>query len=286
MALSECILITGGASGIGRAWVCGFLEDGCTVVAADISKASLAQLEPHPRLHTFVCDVADAQQVKRMIEFAVSCMGRLDVLFNNAGMGYSTRVEDAKDNQFENHVAVHLFCCANGMRFAIPIMRKQGRGRIVNTISRDAESSRPRLSAYAAAKAGMWSLSRAAALEVADTDILVNMLFPGPTATGIFRRKIQIMALFQSFLIYKLRIKLTPVPGSLQPYRKMALLERCLHQWPTMENMKCSRVGVILCRRQSLDVAKNTNPSCDEHACLTMEVKSKVMIQPQDGLML
>jgi len=190
MALSECILITGGASGIGRAWVCGFLEDGCTVVAADISKASLAQLEPHPRLHTFVCDVADAQQVKRMIEFAVSCMGRLDVLFNNAGMGYSTRVEDAKDNQFENHVAVHLFGCANGMRFAIPIMRKQGRGRIVNTISRDAESSRPRLSAYAAAKAGMWSLSRAAALEVADTDILVNMLFPGPTATGIFRRKI------------------------------------------------------------------------------------------------
>ena len=76
----------------------------------------------------------------------------------------------------------------NAMRAAIPHMRKQRRGRIINTISRNAEMDIHRTSGYAAAKAAMWAASRVTASEVADDDILVNMLIPGPTRTPIWGR--------------------------------------------------------------------------------------------------
>ena len=83
---------------------------------------------------------------------------------------------------------MHLFGCANGMRAAIPVMRAQSYGRIINTVSRNAEADVPGTSAYAAAKAGMWAASRVAAREVDDADILINMLIPGPTNTAIWGR--------------------------------------------------------------------------------------------------
>ncbi len=181
------VVITGAASGIGRAWVHGFAKDGATVLAADINAAGLAELTPLG-VHTFVVDVADAAQVKAMIDHAVRQTGRLDALFNNAGLAYEQTLEAAPDGAFERHVAVHLFGCVNGMRAAIPIMRRQASGRIVNTISRNAEVDVARTSAYAAAKAAMWAASRVTAREVSDADILVNMLIPGPTRTAIWGR--------------------------------------------------------------------------------------------------
>lgn len=194
MLEGRTILITGAASGLGRAWVEGFVADGATVVGADIDEAGLAELEPLG-VHTLQIDVADPAAVARMVAFAVEETGRLDALFNNAGMGFGHRVEAAPEGAFEHHVAVHLFGCVNGMRAAIPVMRGQSYGRIINTVSRNAEFDAPGTSAYAAAKAGMWAASRVAAREVADTDILVNMLIPGPTNTAIWGRD---MPQFQS----------------------------------------------------------------------------------------
>lgn len=181
------VVVTGAASGIGRAWVNGFVADGATVVAADINAAGLAELAPLG-VHTFVLDVADSAQVKAMIDYAVRQTGRLDALFNNAGLAYNLTLEASPEGAFERHIAVHLFGCINGMRAAIPIMRRQGTGRIVNTVSRNAEVDVARTSAYAAAKAAMWAASRVTAREVSDADILVNMLIPGPTRTAIWGR--------------------------------------------------------------------------------------------------
>ena len=181
----QTIIITGAASGLGRAWVEGFTSDGATVIAADINEAGLATLNVK---HTVVTDVRDAQQVAAMVQYAINHTGRVDVLFNNAGVGFGHTVEASEDGAFEEHVAVHLFACVNGMRAAIPHMRRQGRGRIINTISRNAEQDVPQTSAYAAAKAGMWATSRVTARELADADILVNMLIPGPTRTPIWGR--------------------------------------------------------------------------------------------------
>lgn len=187
MLKGKTIVITGAASGIGRAWAEHFNEEGAVVIAADINRQKLDELDASG-IHTLATDVADPAAVKAMVEFAVQATGRIDVLFNNAGLGYGHTVEASPDNAFEAHVAIHLFGCVNGMRAAIPHMRTAGYGRIINTISRNAEVDMPRTSGYAAAKAGMWAVSRVAARELADVDILVNMLIPGPTNTGIWGR--------------------------------------------------------------------------------------------------
>ncbi|MEM7018910.1 MAG: SDR family oxidoreductase [Pseudomonadota bacterium] len=181
------IVITGAANGLGRAWTEGFIKDGATVIAADIKADRLAETAEWGA-HTIVTDVSDPTQVKQMIDLAIEKTGRVYVLFNNAGMGYGHTVEDSPLGAFEQHVAVHLFGCVNGMREAIPHMRKQGYGRIINTVSRNAEADQKRTSAYAAAKAAMWATSRVTAHELEDVDILVNMLIPGPTNTSIWGR--------------------------------------------------------------------------------------------------
>ena len=135
---------------------------------------------------TSILDVSSSQQVKSFIEQAHDATGRLDVLFNNAGMGFGYKVHDMPEGVFEHHVSVHLFGTIYGMRYALPIMKKQNYGRIINTISRNAETDVEGTSAYAAAKAGIWSATRVAAKENAEHDILINMIIPGPTNTSIW----------------------------------------------------------------------------------------------------
>jgi NAD(P)-dependent dehydrogenase (short-subunit alcohol dehydrogenase family) len=181
------VVITGAASGIGRAFAQGFRSDGAEVVGCDIDESGLAALAGLG-IHTSVADVSDDDAVRGVIDLALERTGRVDVLFNNAGMGNRTAVEDLAPGEFERMLAVHLFGCIYGMRAAIPVMRAQGYGRIVNIISRAAESPAGNNAAYGAAKAGIWVASRSAAAETAGSGILVNMLFPGMTNTGIWGR--------------------------------------------------------------------------------------------------
>ena len=187
MVKKKTIVITGAASGIGRAWAKAFNEEGANVIGCDINQEGLSSLK-ELGISTLVTDVSKDQQVKDLVNFAVEKTGRLDVVFNNAGMGYGHKLEESPVGAFEHHVAVHLFGCVYGMKNAIPVMRKQGSGRIINTISRNAETNTPGTSAYSAAKAAIWSASRVAAYEVSDSDILTNMIIPGPTNTGIWGR--------------------------------------------------------------------------------------------------
>jgi len=187
MVKKKTIIITGAASGIGRAWAKAFNEEGANVIGCDINQEGLSSLK-ELGISTLVTDVSKDQQVKDLVNFAVEKTGRLDVVFNNAGMGYGHKLEESPVGAFEHHVAVHLFGCLYGMKNAIPVMRKQGSGRIINTISRNAETNTPGTSAYSAAKAAIWSASRVAAYEVSDSDILINMIIPGPTNTGIWGR--------------------------------------------------------------------------------------------------
>jgi len=187
MVKKKTIIITGAASGIGRAWAKAFNEEGANVIGCDINQEGLSSLK-ELGISTLVTDVSKDQQVKDLVNFAVEKTGRLDVVFNNAGMGYGHKLEESPVGAFEHHIAVHLFGCLYGMKNAIPVMRKQGSGRIINTISRNAETNTPGTSAYSAAKAAIWSASRVAAYEVSDSDILINMIIPGPTNTGIWGR--------------------------------------------------------------------------------------------------
>jgi 3-oxoacyl-[acyl-carrier protein] reductase len=177
-------VITGAASGIGRAIALGFAAEGARVVAADINAEGLAEIESDA-IAVVTADVTVDADVRRMFEVAVDRFGRADILFNNAGLAGHTRIEDLKDGEFERYVAIHLFGGLYGLRAGLKLMRAQGYGRVVNMISRGAESRNPGWASYAAAKSGLFALTRVAAAEGADAGILVNAMIPGPTRTSM-----------------------------------------------------------------------------------------------------
>ncbi len=179
------VVITGAGSGIGFACAEGFLADGAKVLGVDIKTKGLEALASKGAM-TMAADVADAAAMGAMVQKAVDETGRIDVMFNNAGMGSPKRIEDLADGEFERFMAVHVFGALYAMRAAVPHMRRQKYGRIISTTSRGAEATRG--AAYNAAKAALWSLSRCLAAEVAEDNILVNALIPGPTNTPIFGR--------------------------------------------------------------------------------------------------
>ena len=187
MPKGKTIVITGAASGLGEAWTRGFLNDGATVIAADINEENLAPLTALGAI-PIKTDVSVEADVEAMINLAISKTGKVDVLFNNAGIGINRYFIHVPKGEFENHLAIHLYGTVYGMRHAIPHMIDRGYGRIINTISRAAEVSGKRNAAYAAAKAAIWSTSVSVAQEFDEHDLLINMLIPGPTNTAIWGR--------------------------------------------------------------------------------------------------
>ena len=185
MLKEKTILITGAASGLGKAWSKKFSEEGARVFACDINEEGLTELKDLG-IDTQVIDVSSATHVQSFIESAITDTGKIDVLFNNAGMGFGYKLDSFPDGAFEHHVSVHLFGTVYGMRYALPVMQRQGYGRIINTISRNAETNVEGTSAYSAAKAAIWSATRVAAKENIDHNILINMIIPGPTNTNIW----------------------------------------------------------------------------------------------------
>ena len=185
MLKDKTILITGAASGLGKAWSKKFSEEGARVFACDINEEGLTELKDLG-IDTQVIDVSSASQVQSFVESAITDTGKIDVLFNNAGMGFGYKLDSFPDGAFEHHVSVHLFGTVYGMRYALPVMQRQGYGRIINTISRNAETNVEGTSAYSAAKAAIWSATRVAAKENIDHNILINMIIPGPTNTNIW----------------------------------------------------------------------------------------------------
>ena len=174
------VCITGAASGIGHAISLGFLEDGAKVLAVDISSEGLEPLEEKGAIIKNV-DVTDFTQVESMIQTAVEETGRLDVLFNNAGVARLRDIHEFKDDEYENVIRVNVFGPVYGIRVVIPVMRSQNFGRIINLVSRNAEAGNNGMSPYNSSKAALWSVTRSAAVENLDYDILVNGMIPGPT---------------------------------------------------------------------------------------------------------
>jgi NAD(P)-dependent dehydrogenase (short-subunit alcohol dehydrogenase family) len=185
MLKDKTILITGAASGLGKAWSKKFSEEGARVFACDINEEGLIELKDLG-IDTQAIDVSSASHVQSFVESAITDTGKIDVLFNNAGMGFGYKLDSFPDGAFEHHVSVHLFGTVYGMRYALPVMQRQGYGRIINTISRNAETNVEGTSAYSAAKAAIWSATRVAAKENIDHNILINMIIPGPTNTNIW----------------------------------------------------------------------------------------------------
>ncbi len=181
------VIVTGAASGIGRALASGFARDGAFVVGVDRNGEGLAGLESEG-VRGVVGDVTDPGTMQDAVAVTLEGSERIDALFNNAGFGAPGTVETLGQESFRSTIAVHLFAAFYGIKAVAPSMRRQRYGRIVNVLSRAAEACAPANSAYSAGKAALWALTRSVAGELIEDGVLVNGLVPGMTNTGIWGR--------------------------------------------------------------------------------------------------
>lgn len=181
-------VVTGAASGIGRATVEILLERGGAVVAFDTTHESLQWLDGNERAVAFVGDVTRAEDNRAAVEKAEQHFGRLDALVLNAGVPASGSIETLDMDVFDHSIDVNLRALALGVREAIPAFRRSGGGSVVITASATALGGEPGRWPYAAAKAGAVNMAKSFALDLANDSIRVNAVCPGPIGTGMTKR--------------------------------------------------------------------------------------------------
>ena len=181
-------VITGGASGIGAATARRLHAEGAAVLIADLNdtagNALAKELGQGRAIYRHV-DVAKWEEVDRMVHAAVTTLGRLDILFNNAGIGSFAATPDLSPEEWQRVIAIDLNAVFYGCRAAIPVMRTQGGGAIINTASASGLAGDYSFAAYNAAKGGVVNYTRAAAIDHAREGIRINAVCPGPVATPI-----------------------------------------------------------------------------------------------------
>ena len=193
----KCVVITGAASGIGRATALLFASEGAHVIASDFDAPGLDRLLAEApaasgTLTPFTCDVCDTAQIKALMDFAAARHGGIDVLFNNAGAGGDpATIDEIEPEGWDRTMDLLLRSVAMGIRYAVPHMKdrpgaRTGGAAIVNTSSVAAIGSGYSPTAYAVAKAGVLHLTKLAAADLAKHGIRVNAVQPGFINTNIF----------------------------------------------------------------------------------------------------
>jgi 3-oxoacyl-[acyl-carrier protein] reductase len=186
-------IVTGAASGMGRATAQLFADEGARVVIADLGPDRVARaVEEIEAVHGpdsalgVVCDVGDPAQLEALVEKTVAWCGGIDILVNNAGI---VRVDGAfvREEEFEENwgttLDVNLTAHARLIRFALPYLMESESPRIVNIASTEAIVSTTGLAGYAASKAGVIGLTQSLAVELGKHGITVNSICPGPIRT-------------------------------------------------------------------------------------------------------
>jgi meso-butanediol dehydrogenase/(S,S)-butanediol dehydrogenase/diacetyl reductase len=181
-------LITGAASGIGAATARRFAREGARVFLGDLNDAAGRALERElgdDVAHFFRLDVREIAQVDAFTQACVDRFGRLDVVFNNAGIGAYGQAPDLDPKTWRDVLAVDLDSVFFGCRAAIPQLRRTGGGAIVNTASISGLFGDYGLLAYNAAKGAVVNLTRTLAIDHANEGIRVNAVCPGPIETPL-----------------------------------------------------------------------------------------------------
>ncbi len=174
-------LVTGAASGIGRASARRLRVDGLEVAATDLTAEGLAEIAAEVS-STHALDVADARAVDELIDE----LQPIDVVVNSAGVvGPNMPLWEVTDEDWERTVAVNLTGTFNTIRAALPGMRQRGWGRIVNIASIAGKEGNPNLGAYSASKAAVIGLTKSVAKEVATDGVIVNAIAPAVIATAM-----------------------------------------------------------------------------------------------------
>lgn len=184
-------IVTGGASGIGRALCEAFACPDAVVIVADINIDSAEQVAADlngkgARTQAVALDVTDAEAVKMLINRTIAEHGRLDFMFNNAGISVGAEVRDMSLEHFRAIVDTNLYGVIYGSIYAYAVMVKQGYGHIVNTASSAGLIPMPVQVPYSATKFGVVGFSKSLRIEAATLGVKVSVVCPGFVRTGIF----------------------------------------------------------------------------------------------------
>ncbi len=186
----QVAIVTGGANGIGEAYVKGIASEGASVVIADIDeergKKVVDEIRQSGGKALFVrTDVSKKQDVEKMVKIAKNQFGSIDILVNNAGILFTAPFEETTEEMWDKLFAVNvkgLFFCSQAVAIE---MKKRKRGKIINISSIAAIGAQAGLCAYSSTKGAVLTITRVFALELARYNIQVNAVLPGTTNTGM-----------------------------------------------------------------------------------------------------
>ena len=177
-------IITGAATGIGRATALLFAGEGASVVIADVNEddaqRTVANIEDEGGSARFVqADVSEAEDVQALMERAAEEMGGIDVIVNNAGAQRSGAVTEFEESEWDLLMRVNPRSCFLGAKYGVPHLRERGGGSIVNVSSLAGLKGGPGMTAYSASKGAIIAFTRALAEELAPDNIRANSVCPG-----------------------------------------------------------------------------------------------------------
>lgn len=193
---SKVAFITGAASGIGRATVLLFAREGASVVIVDLNETAGKDVEREILSNggsaVFMpADVTREADCRRVVQGAIEQFGKIDILFNNAGIIRRASVVDLSESDWDRVTDVNVKSMFLMCRCVIPIMARAGGGSIINTASGWGLTGGPKAAAYCASKGAVVLLTKAMAVDHGGQNIRVNCICPGDTDTAMLRNEAQ-----------------------------------------------------------------------------------------------
>jgi len=184
----KVVIITGAGRGIGRAAALLFASEGARLALVDIDEESGESAAEEVRSQGWEAiyiktDLTDSAQVKKMADTVVQEYGRIDVLYNNAGINHFAKITDTEESAWDKVMAVNVKSVFLTCKYVLPVMVSQNKGSIINTGSAASLVGLANLAVYTASKGAVVQLTRNMALDYAKEGIRVNTLCPGVTAT-------------------------------------------------------------------------------------------------------
>jgi NAD(P)-dependent dehydrogenase (short-subunit alcohol dehydrogenase family) len=212
---AQIAIVTGGASGIGRALCEELARRGATVVVADIDEHGAQAVAGRIGALAACVDVRSAAAVRALVEDVVRRHGRLDILFNNAGIGAGGELHQLSLDDWRTTVEVNLMGVVHGLAAAYPVMVRQGSGQIVNIASLAGLIASPGLGPYTATKGAVVQLTRALRAEGGDLGVRASVVCPGFVDTAIFENAVGVK-LDKQDLLKRLGLPLIPASEAAQ----------------------------------------------------------------------